>query len=157
MTPYGFAFDNRNHAIVSEAFGGAANGSAASSYSVNNAGILTTVSASSPTYQTAACWVAISKNGRYAYAANAGSGNITGYSIGRDGSLELLDPSGITGVTGAGSTPTDVAVSSDGKFFYSLDAGTHAFSGFAIGHDGSLTPVGTTTGLVPGSVGIVAR
>jgi hypothetical protein len=48
-------------------------------------------------------------------------------------------------------------VSSDGKFFYSLDAGTHAFSGFAIGHDGSLTPVGTTMGLVPGSVGIVAR
>jgi 6-phosphogluconolactonase len=157
VTPYGFAFDNRNHAIVSEAFGGAANGSAASSYSVNNAGVLTTVSASAPTYQTAACWVAISKNGLYAYTANAGSGNITGYLIRDDGSLQLLDPSGITGVTGAGSTPTDVAVSSDGKFFYSLDAGSHAFSGFAIGQDGSLTPAGTTSGLVPGSVGIVAR
>jgi len=157
ITPYGFAFDNRNHAIVSEAFGGAANGSAASSYSVNNTGILTTISASAPTYQTAACWVAISKNGLYAYTANAGSGNITGYSIRDDGSLQLLDPSGITGVTGAGTTPTDVAVSNDGKFFYSLDAGSHAFSGFAIGQDGSLTPAGTTTGLLPGSVGLVAR
>lgn len=156
-TPYGFAFDSRNHPIVSEAFGGAANGSAASSYALNNAGTLTTVSASVPTNQTAACWVAISKNGKFAYTANAGSGSITGYSIAHDGSLTLLDPSGITGVTGDASTPTDLAVSSDGKFLYSLDAGSHAFSGFQIGHDGSLTPVSTTTGLLPGTVGLVAR
>jgi 6-phosphogluconolactonase len=32
VTPFGFAFDRRGHALVSEAFGGAANGSALSSY-----------------------------------------------------------------------------------------------------------------------------
>jgi 6-phosphogluconolactonase (cycloisomerase 2 family) len=156
-TPFGFAFDNRNHAIVSEAFGGAANASAASSYNVNNDGILTTITASAPTYQTAACWVAISKDNRFAYTANTGSGNITGYSISDDGSLTLLDPSGISGVTGSGSAPADLAVTGDGKFLYVLDGGTHAFSGFAIAHDGSLTPVDTTMGLIPGSAGLVSR
>ena len=52
---------------------------------------------------------------------------------------------------------TDLAVSADGRFLYALDAGTHAFSGFQIGHDGGLTAVGTTTGLLPGTVGLVSR
>ncbi len=38
MTPFGFAFDNRDHLIVSEAMGGAVDGSAVSSYDLRRGG-----------------------------------------------------------------------------------------------------------------------
>src|SRR5207244_1289562 len=71
VTPFGFAFTNKGDIIVSEAFGGAANGSAASSYWVGSDGGLGVISPSSPTHQTSACWVAVTNNGRYAYTTNA--------------------------------------------------------------------------------------
>ncbi len=157
MTPFGFAFDGSGHLIVSEAFGGAANASAASSYGLNFAGNLTTISASSPTHQTAACWVAISNDGKFAYATNAGSGSVTGYRIAHNGSLALLNADGRTGVTGDGSSPVDASVNNNGRFLYVLASGTHQIVGFAIAHDGSLAPVGSVSNLVPGSVGLVAR
>ena len=157
MTPFGFEFDKRGHLIVSEAFGGAANASAASSYSLNNAGVLTTISASAPTHQTAACWVAISKDGKYAYTTNAGSGSVTGYRVGHDGSLTLLDPNGVTALIGAGSSPIDATVSNDGRFLYVLTAGSHEIAGFEIEQDGSLTPIGNVGGLLPGTIGLAAR
>ena len=156
-TPFGFEFDSKDHLIVSEAFGGAPNGSAASSYDVSRNGNLTTVSASSPTHQTAACWVALSKNGRYAYTTNAGSGTVTGYSVANDGSLTLLDPSGVSGTIGAGSSPTDATVSGNGRFLYVLASGTHQIAGFEIANNGSLTPIGTADNLLPGMVGLVAK
>ena len=88
-TPFGFAFSKRGQLVVTEAFGGAPLGSAASSYTVTDGGILHLVSGSVATHQTAACWAAISKDGRYAYTTNAGSGTVTGYSIAHDGSLSL--------------------------------------------------------------------
>ena len=157
MTPFGFAFAGRDTIVVSEAFGGAPNASAASSYNLDRMGDPTVVTASSPTHQTAACWVAISKNNRYAYAANTGSGNITGYSIADDGSLSLLDPSGVSGVLGAGSTPIDVAFNNSGRYLYSLGAGLHGIGAFRMESDGSLSPLGTVTGLPVGTVGLLAR
>ena len=46
---------------------------------------LRTISASLPVGQGAACWVAVSPDGRFAYTGNA-SGSISGFAIGRDGS-----------------------------------------------------------------------
>src|SRR5690349_11714282 len=65
ITPFGFSFDGNHRLLVSEAFGGAANGSAASSYQVSDDGNLTVVSASVPTHQTAACWLVVSKDGQF--------------------------------------------------------------------------------------------
>ena len=56
QTPFGFAFDRRGDLVVSEAFGGAADLSAASSYALDAQGALTTVSGSVPTTEAAACW-----------------------------------------------------------------------------------------------------
>lgn len=156
-TPFGFEFDRNDHLIVSEAFGGAANASAASSYDVSRSGTLTTISASSPTHQTAACWVALSKDGRYAYTTNAGSGTITGYRIDNNGALTLLDPSGVSGSTGAGSSPIDATVSGNGRYLYVLTANAHQIAAFQIAPDGSLTSTGTANNLLPGTVGLVAR
>ncbi len=66
MTPFGFAFDRHDNLIVSEAFGGAAGASATSSYELDGAAYpLEAVSPTVNVGQTAACWVVVTKNGRY--------------------------------------------------------------------------------------------
>jgi 6-phosphogluconolactonase len=153
-TPFGFAFGLQDTLVVSEAFGGAPNASAASSYDVRGSSVQL-VSASSPTHQTAACWVAVTKNGKYAYTTNAGSGSVTGYAVGRDGGLTLLDASGQTGLTGAG--PSDVALSNNGQFLYVLAGGAHQVVGFAVQSDGGLVSLALPAGIPAGAVGIAAR
>src|SRR2546426_7863326 len=87
-TPFGFAAANR-HLIVSEAFGGTAGASAVSSYGVRTGGRLTTLSASVPDTQTAACWVVTTRNG-FAYTTNTGSNTISSYAISPGGDLPPL-------------------------------------------------------------------
>src|SRR5439155_25434089 len=76
MTPFGFAFNNSSFLVVSEAFGGAPNQSAASSYSAAEDGTLSVISGSVPNSQTASCWVVTTNNGRVAFISNTGSGTI---------------------------------------------------------------------------------
>lgn len=145
-TPFGFDFDTRGHLIVSEAAGGAAGASSASSYRPFQ-GHWSPISASAPTHQTAACWLAVSPNGRFAYTANAGSGTISGFSISRDGGLTLLMPNGLSGDTGSGSHPVDMGFNRSGRFLYVLANGNGSIAEFRVSEDGSLTPIGTVTGL----------
>ena len=132
-TPFGFAFDNHGRAFVSEAAG------SASSYSVDATGVHV-ITASALTHQAAPCWLVVTKDGRYAYTANAGAGTISGFAIGHDGSIALLDPSGVSGSFGAGSHPLDEAFSSDGRYLYVLVDGHHTVGGFRVNGNGSLTP-----------------
>lgn len=155
-TPFGFAFSGRDRLIVSEAFGGAPDASAASSYLLDG-GSPAIVSPSVPTTETAACWVAVSRDGRYAYTTNTGSGSVTGYAVGRDGALARLDADGVTASTGPGSMPIDAGFSRDGRFLYVLGAGSRAVHAFGFGADGSLAPVDRDAGLPAGSVGLAAR
>lgn len=155
-TPFGFAFAGRGTLVVSEAFGGAADASAASSYALGG-GSLALVSGSVGTTETAACWAVATRNGRFAYVTNAGSGTLTGYGVDPSGALTLLDADGVTGVTGQGSSPIDAALSANSRFLYVLNAGTRTISVFQVGSDGGLTSVGGAAGLPAGSVGIAAR
>jgi 6-phosphogluconolactonase len=147
-TPFGFAFDPAGRLIVSEAFGGAPDASAMSSYGVGR-GTLTTISASVPTGQTAACWVAVTPDGRFAYTTNTGSGSVSGYDIADDGALTLFD--GVAGTTN--STPIDMGIA-DGAFLYTLDSGSAAISAFGIGSDGALSDLAGASGLPPTAVGL---
>ncbi len=152
VTPFGFAFDSRGHMIVSEAFGGAPNASALSSYRIRNG--FDVISASVGTTQTSACWVVISRDGKYAYDTNAASASISSFRIAKDGSLTLVNPQ--AGLTGAGSSPIDMAISRNGKFLFALGGASHMISAFQTSVDGSLTALGQIS--VPaGSVGLVAR
>lgn len=156
MTPFGFAFAGHDVLLVSEAFGGAADASATSSYRVGARGVLSLVSGSVKTTETAACWVAITPNGKFAYVTNTASGSVSGYRVNHDGALTLLDADGRTGVTGSGSGPIDATMSRDGRFLYTLNAGSRTISTFAIGVDGALTPVGAVA-VVAGSAGLIGR
>lgn len=154
VTPFGFDFTRRGTLIVSEAFGGAADASAASSYAVSEDGF-ELISASVPTNQTAACWVVVTKNGKFAYTTNTGSGSISAYRVSKGGSIELLN--GQAGLTGAGSAPIDAAVSGNSRYLYTLNAGAHTITGFAVSADGGLSPIGGVGGLLAGAVGLAAR
>jgi 6-phosphogluconolactonase (cycloisomerase 2 family) len=157
MTPFGFAFTNSGFLIVSEAFGGAANASAVSSYDAEGDGTWDAVSPSVPTTETSACWIAISNSGRFAYAANTGSGTISGYAI-QHGALTRLDADGITGTLGAGTAPADMAFSRDGRYLYVRAGGTNQITIFSASHDGSLTTLsGWISGLPAGWSGLAAR
>ena len=155
-TPFGFAFSRRGFLIVSEAFGGATNQSALSSYEVDE-DEFQVISPSLGTNQTAACWVVVTRNGRYAYTTNTGSGSVTGYRVGQDGSLSLLDADGRTGVTGEGSTPIDAALSGNSRYLYVLNAGTHDIAAFHVQANGSLVAIDGAGGLPAGAVGLAAR
>jgi 6-phosphogluconolactonase (cycloisomerase 2 family) len=153
VTPFGFAFTQQGVLIVSEAFGGAPLASAVSSYHVSEGGF-GVISPSVPTGQTAACWIAVSKNGMYAYSTNAGSGSVSAYQVGTDGSLSLIE--GRAGVTGDGTSPIDASVNGNGQFLYVLNGRTHDISAFAIQADGTLVGIGTFVGLPAGSAGITS-
>lgn len=153
-TPFGADFDPSGRYILSIGNIGpnraaVMDGSSAGSLSVAPTGA-TAISASVPTTETAACWVQITPDGRFAYTTNTGSGSITGFSIGTTGTLTRLTASGQTGSTGAMSQPLDMAYA-DG-YLYALTAGDRGIHAFRVNNDGSLTAAGSITGVFPVSV-----
>ena len=155
QTPFGFAFDQRNNLIVSEAFGGAPNASAVSSYSGALSGMLSVESDSVPDFQTAACWIVITNSGRYVYTSNTGSGSVSSYKLASSGALTLLNS--VAANTGAMSSPIDMALNSGSRYLYVHAAGQQTVQGFRVEANGSLTPIGSVGGLPFGAQGIAAR
>jgi len=155
MTPFGFAFNDSGTLVVSEAFGGAPNQSAVSSYSAPESGILSVVSGSIPNFQTASCWVVTTSNGKSAFVSNTGSGTISSYGIGEEGTLTLANA--VAGDTGPGSAPIDMAVNNSSRFLYVIVAGTQSVASFRVERDGSLTLIDTDGGLPLGAQGIAAK
>ncbi|MDQ3448568.1 MAG: lactonase family protein [Chloroflexota bacterium] len=155
--PFGFDFAPDGTLVVSEAGDHVPGGSSASSYRFNTNGKLVAISAAEPTHETAACWTAVTPDGRYAYVTNTPDGSITGFAIDTDGSLGILDDDGVTAATGSGSLPLDLDTSRDGRFLYVLVGGTNELQSFTIAADGSLSPRMTLEGLPGAANGLVAR
>jgi 6-phosphogluconolactonase (cycloisomerase 2 family) len=156
MTPFGFAFTSGGLLVVSEAFGGAPDASAASSYAIRSDGTLETISASVHTTETAACWFVITADNRYAYTTNTGSGTITGYRLSR-GRLTRLDADGVTGTIGPNTKPVDLALADGSRLLYSLNEAAHTIAAFAVRRDGSLEKLRhEVTGLPASTNGLAA-
>lgn len=174
--PFGFAFTRSGTLLVSNV--GQVNGTfaypagsvpipqildpaqftgSASSYSLSSTGALTPVTTEVLSGGRGACWLVLSKDGKFAFVTNTlstdpslgpprgigtGAGGLTTYRVGSDGSLTRLGQTDL----GPGS-PTDEAVSSDGKFLYVGDPNvppppaTSHIDVFAINANGSLTPI----------------
>jgi 6-phosphogluconolactonase len=128
-----------------------------SSFLVESTGVLTSLSAGTPTKGAASCWFAITPDGHYAYTSNAGSANISGFVISGAGALTPL-PGTIAASYPAGSTTLDIAISGDGKYLYTLNSGTGSIGIQAIQADGTLKLVGVLPafGAVSGANGIAA-
>lgn len=155
LTPFGFAFDQRNNLIVSEAFGGMPNAAAVSSYTTALSGMLNVVSGSIPDFQTAACWIVITNNGRYVYTSNTGTGAVSSYTLASSGALRLLNSAAAN--IGAMSAPIDMALNNGSRYLYVHAAGLQTVEAFRVETDGSLTPIGSVGGLPFAAQGIAAR
>lgn len=157
-TPFGFSFTSAGVLIVSEAFGGAENASALSSYSIASDGTLNVISATVPTNQTAACWVELGRKSRFAYTTNTGSASISAYRVNRvTGEITLRDKGGRSGETTDG--PIDLALAGNGRFLYTLDGASHQISAFAVDpKDGAMKRIeGGIQNLPPSANGMAAR
>jgi 6-phosphogluconolactonase len=151
--PYGFAFDNHGFLIVSEV-----TNSSVSSYSVSPTGVLSVITGSLIDFGQAACWIVNTNNKRftsqYSYTTNTPSGTISGFKIGSDGSLTLLDSNGITAQLPAKSEPLDMTVDATSNYLYVLEQALGAVTAFRIDSDGSLAILGTISGMPKTVVGL---
>ena len=135
--PFAVAFDAEGHVLVAEA-----GPNAVASLRLNRDSTLTPI-ATAATGQAATCWIVVA-NGR-TYAGNAGSGNLAGYSVGRNGELRSL------GVFATGAGQVDVAATPDGRYLYAQTGADGGLVALRAGSSGELTKVGQVT--VPGAVG----
>ncbi len=153
VTPFGFGFA-RGRLIVSEAAAGVDGESSVSSYAVSDGG-LEVISSAVPDFGTAACWLVVTGDGRYAYTSNTGSGQVSSYRVRDNGTLALLDATASD--TSDTSLPIDMARSSDSRYLYVHLAGTRAVAVFRVQTNGALTRLQTIGGLPRGAQGIAAR
>jgi len=152
-TPFGFDFTPSGTLIVSEAAGGPTGTSAVSSYTISDSGSLTTLSASIPDTQQAACWLIVTGNGQFAYTANAHSTTISSYTIAGNGKISLLNAKATT----VGGTDLDMALARNSRFLYVFDNSDHAIVAYEVHADGSLTWLQTTNGIPAGADGLAAN
>lgn len=156
-TPFGFEFDRRGRLIVSDAYGGNAGAGAMSSYNVSTSGV-NLITGPVANTQTAPCWVVVTRNGKFTYTSNTGTGNISGYTVKHDGSIVLFNDGGNTASTGTGSKPIDMALSISSRYLYCLNSGNQTISVFKVNnHNGKLHPVQTVSGLPMGAAGLAAN
>ncbi len=161
--PFGFAFDNLGHLVVSDAGLPPMFEGNVSTYGETAAGALTPIQTQSAG-GAAPCWLVITPDNRYVYIANLVSKSISRFRLGTDGRLTLL------GVTPTLDVPTfplvqdnaDLALSRDGRFLYAL---VQSFYGgnisrideYRIGSGGDLTLLGSTPQNMPaGTAGLAA-
>jgi 6-phosphogluconolactonase len=145
--PFGFGITRHGTLVVSEA-----GASSVSSYRFGAGGSLRPVTASLLVGQGAACWVAVSPNGRFAYTGNA-AGGISGFAVGRDGALTPL------GTTALLPSPRDLDFDASGRYLHAISPGSATAGAlvtvYRVGSDGSLRIVDTAPA-APGITGAAA-
>jgi len=130
--PFGSEFSpvNPHRLYVSNAHGGAGNGSV-SAFNVKPGGTLNPIGGSPyADGQTAPCWVEISHDGRYLFTVNTGSTTVSSYRIQDDGSLSYSSTTGFK--SGPGIRPFDARLDPSGRWLYVVDAATASVSAFAV-------------------------
>ncbi len=153
-TPFGFEPGRNGNIFVSEAVGGAPGASTLSSYHVNNNGTIYLIAGPVGANQSAACWVVITNNGKYAFTTNTASNNLSTFNVNKNtGSITVN--TAIAATTDMG--PIDAALSSNSKYLYILNAGSHTIGVYAVANNGSLSSVQTVTGIPVGANGLAAR
>jgi 6-phosphogluconolactonase len=146
--PFGSEFSpaDPHHLYVSNAHGGANNGSV-SAFSVNpNAKLKSITGSPFADGQTAPCWVEISHDGRYLFTVNTGSTTISSYRILANGSLTLIGSTPFR--SGTGIRPFDARLDAAGDHLYVVDAAIASVSGFTVS-GGSLTELSSSPAVLP--------
>jgi 6-phosphogluconolactonase len=146
---FSLAFAPDGKAIVAETGpAGGTNAAAMSSYSILPSGELSAVSQSVPTLGAGNCWDVITPNGKWVYASNSASSDISGFAVGAGGTLTPVGDT-VVGINPQGSINLDLAITADGKYLYSLNSGTGKIGVFAIQAGGILKALGEAGDLPP--------
>lgn len=135
--PFGFAFDQRGHLVLSEA-----GTNSVATFAVSRRGTVSAID-SAATGQAATCWIATS--GDKVYASNAGSGNLSRYTTSHSGTLTSR------GLTATDPGTVDAAASSDGRYLYVQTGANGIVDAYRIQPNGGPTKTGSVT--VPNAVG----
>jgi 6-phosphogluconolactonase len=149
-TPFGFGFTRGGVLVVTDAHQTPV--SAASSYRIGHTGALRLLSGPVASNELAACWVAI--KGNIAYTADAGSGVISAFRVGRGGRLHLA--AAVAANPGSTSKPLDESITPDGRYLDVLTAGLNSITTFRIGAGGALSTVGSVGGLPAGDESVAS-
>ncbi len=153
-TPFGFAAGSHGNIYVSEAVGGAPGASTVSSYHVSMSGNISLITGPVGAGQSAACWVVLTQDEKYAYATNTASNNLSSFSImPATGNFSVLQAIATTTQIG----PIDADLSSNSKYLYVLNAGAHSIGVYEVANNGSLASVQNVPGLPVGANGLAAR
>jgi 6-phosphogluconolactonase (cycloisomerase 2 family) len=135
--PFAFAFTPSGQLAVAEVATASLH-----TFAFGPHGTLTSLAPSLPDGQVAQCWV-IAADGFY-YVANAGSADLSEYTVAADGTPSLV--AAVAATTGTGSI--DLTASADGKYIYAeAGAGGGTVFELRINSDGSLSPIGSVPGL----------
>ncbi len=153
-TPFGFDGGKKDNIFVSEAGGGVPGASSVSSYHIDNDGSISLLSGPVTAGQTAACWVAVTKDGKIAYATNAGSNTVSSFDVNKNNGDVSVNAAA---AAATGTSPTDVALSEDSKYLYISNSASHTITVYEVGHHGELTNVQTLAGVPVGAVGLAAK
>jgi 6-phosphogluconolactonase (cycloisomerase 2 family) len=153
--PFGFDFDPRDVLLVSEVWGrnpaGTVLEGAVSSYEILADGTLENVSRSVENFEAATCWL-VSDGRKSAFTTNTTSGTVSRYRVRANGRLKLRGG----GHRFSGSPdafPTDLAITPDGRFLYTLNTGRGAVGMFFVRKSGKLVFLGET-GSLPALAGL---
>jgi 6-phosphogluconolactonase len=165
--PFGFAFDNKGHLIVSNIVDPTPNTTtigSVSSYDVSASGVVTAIDTVS-SGGVLPCWVVVSNDGRLAFVVNTGAGQpapVTSFGISPSGELT---PIGSAESQAGDFARTDAALSRDSKYLYVLapsvgpGAPSH-IDAYALDSAGGMTLIGSTpegANLGVGATGLAAR
>jgi 6-phosphogluconolactonase len=136
--------------IVTNAAGGAAGAGSVTSYMTGNNGKPRDVNGAVPNGQGAPCWMAVTKYGRFAYASNTGSNNISSYYVTPWGALFLVQARAVE----TGLAPADIVVAENNYYVYVLTAKSNSIGGFHRKLCGGLELIGSASGVPASATGL---
>ncbi len=151
--PFGFTFTQSGALLTTEQFDGP-NGpglGAATSYTLDGSGALTSTVPSLFNDGTDTCWIVATDDGSLAFATSFfGDGRISSYAVDGDGLTSLIEPvatvagddSSADGVTTGAS---DLSLSRNSEYLYQLNSVNGTINAFANNGDGTLTQVQQVT------------
>ncbi|HKB19601.1 MAG TPA: hypothetical protein VKC65_01220 [Gaiellaceae bacterium] len=143
-TPVPFAFTFTPQGRLAS---GEAGASSLTTYALGGDGTLSDPRSASEG-QTALCWIV--RVGGFYYVSNTGSDNLSSFTVGSGGTPALL--AAVAAPTGSG--PIDMTAS--GGYLYAQTGAAGTVDGFRINGNGSLTSIGSVTGLPVGQEGIAS-
>jgi 6-phosphogluconolactonase (cycloisomerase 2 family) len=145
--PFAFTFTPNGHLVVAQA-----GNSTLGTYAVHPDTRLTPIGSLSDGQQ-GLCWVTRIQN--HYYVANAGSNTISAYTVSPRGIPALLGSTGVVATTDAG--PIDMAASPDGQTLYAQAGAAGRIDTYRVNRDGTLTRIGSISGLPTGIEGIAVH